>query len=157
MADIIRFISPLDTMLKQTAINKITSTNIQSQSFGLRLTETDALQIIESRDEALKTLGRVELGFDIIKKIIATFCHSPYLNQADYAAKICELVEAFYCMKNQTRDQIGDDDLIDLMRDRFDNRCFGSIELLIGRELERLAGEIRSGRYYGMNADEEEV
>ena len=42
---------------------------------------------------------------------------------------ICKLVEDLL-YENETGDKIGDDDLIHIMRDYFDNRCFGSIELL---------------------------
>lgn len=157
MADISRLIMALVPISRANAISKIISTNQQSQKHGLVLTEKDALQIINARNEALKTTGRIELGLGVINKIIRMFCRSPYINQVNYADMICELVEAFYCMKNETREQIGDDDLIYIMRDYFDNRCFGSIELLTGRELEKLVDEIRFGRYYGRLDDREEV
>jgi hypothetical protein len=157
MSDIGRFISPLVTTSRQKVINMLVSTNRQSQRHGLVLTEENALQIVDARNEALKTMGRLELGFEVINKIIRLFCPSPYINQTDYANIICELVEAFYYMKNETLEQIGDDDLIYIMRDLFDNRCFGSIELLTGRELEKLTAQIRAGRYYGRHNDEEEV
>ncbi len=156
MSNIARFISPLVTTSRQRAINTLVSTNRLSQRHGLVLTEEDALQIIDARNEALKTMGRLEVGFEVINKIIRLFCPSPYINQTDYANTICELVEAFYYMKNETLEQIGDDDLIYIMRDLFDNRCFGSIELLTGRELEKLTAQIRSGHYYGRHNDEEE-
>lgn len=157
MADISKFIVNLGSGSRQNAISNLVSTNQQSQRHGLVLTEKNALQIIDARNEALITMGRIELGFEIINKIIRMFCQSPYINQVNYADTICELVAAFYCMKNETREQIGDDDLIYFMRDSFDNRCFGSIELLTGRELEQLVAEIRSGRYYGRHDDGEEV
>jgi len=157
LADVSKFIVNLEPMSRQNAISKLVSTNQQSQKHGLVLSERNALQIIDARNEALITTGRIELGFEIINKIIRMFCQSLYINQANYADTICELLAAFYYMKNETREQIGDDDLICIMRDSFDNRCFGSIELLIGRELEQLVAEIRSGRYYGRHDDSEEV
>ncbi len=157
MADISRFIMALVPPSRENAISIIISTNQLSQKHCVVLTEKDALQIIDARNNALKDTGRIELDLRVINKIIRTFCQSPYINQANYADMICELVEAFYYMKNETREQIDDDDLIYIMRDYFDNRCFGSIDLLTGRELEKLVDEICFGRYNGILDDREEV
>ena len=154
MADVSKFMLSLPTTSRQSAISKLVGTNQQSQKHGLILTEKDALQIIDARNEALKTMGRVELGYEVINKIIRIFSPSPYINQTDYANTICDLVEAFYYMKNKTHEQIGDDDLIYIMRYLFDNRCCGSIELLTGRELELLVAQIRYGRYYSHNNEQ---
>ncbi len=48
-------------------------------------------------------------------------------------------------MKNETLDLIPDDELIGLMRDYFETRCQGSIDLLLNRELEQLARNLRYG------------
>lgn len=157
MADISRFNMALVTPSREHAISIIIGTNQLSQKHGMVLTEKDARQIINARDNALKTTGRIEVDLRVINEIIRTFCQSPYINQANYADMICQLVEAFYHMKNETREQIGDDDLIYTMRDYFDNRCFGSIELLTGRELEKLVDEIRFGRHYSLPDEREEV
>jgi hypothetical protein len=129
-------------------------TNLKSKIHGLVLSEKDAREIIESRNHVLKSLGRVELGVDVITKLISIFCNSPYINQADYCTIINELVEAFYYIKNETLDQIDDDDLILTMKDFFDNRCYGSTDLLLNRELESLAKYIKEGLCYGYQRDE---
>ncbi|HEX3039606.1 MAG TPA: DUF6323 family protein, partial [Caproiciproducens sp.] len=41
-----------------------------------------------------------------------------------------------------TLDRISDNDLIAYMKDSFENRCMGSLELLKGRELEKLAEQL---------------
>ena len=46
---------------------------------------------------------------------------------------------------NETLDEVSDDDLMDLMKESFDQRCYGSIELLQGREMEQLAHNVRFG------------
>ena len=46
-------------------------------------------------------------------------------------------------MKNETEDSIGDEALIDKMKDYFNNSCQGSLELLQGREIESYAKDIR--------------
>ena len=55
------------------------------------------------------------------------------------------MIEIFYYFKNETLDLIGDDELIELMRDYYENRCKGSLELLKYRELEKLSKNIRYG------------
>ncbi|MGE5403891.1 MAG: DUF6323 family protein [Candidatus Saccharibacteria bacterium] len=156
MSGILKFTSSMNSLMRRSALTQILGTNDRSQKHQLKLSEADAVEIIEARDMALKNLGRFELNFNIIHEIITTFCSSPYINQLDYAATICDLVEIFYYMKNETGDQIGDNEIIGFMRHHFDNQCFGSIELLVGRELESLLEELRQGRYYGSLIDDDE-
>ena len=114
MSDIGRFISPLVTTSRQKVINMLVSTTY-SRKDTVCLTE-EMLQIVDARNEALKPCGRLELGFEVINKIIRLFCPSPYINQTDYANIICELV-SLLLHENETLEQIGDDDLIYIMRD----------------------------------------
>lgn len=154
MSNIIKFAYPLNSWLRSNALEQITLTNIKSQRFHLSLTEADARQIVETRDLALKNLGRVELSFDVVSHLITVFCSSPYINQDDYAVTMCELVDIFYYMKNETADEIGDTELIETMKDCFDNRCYGCLDLLVYRELPQIVEEIRRGHYYGTINDE---
>jgi hypothetical protein len=124
--------------------NEILKTNQQSQQYGLELTPIQAMELLQVRHRVLKSLGRVELGVDVIKKIIAAFCSSPYIHAFEYAGILGELVETFYYMKNETRDLISDDDLISVMRELFDNQSRGSLELLRYRDLEEYARQLRA-------------
>ncbi|HBQ85888.1 MAG TPA: hypothetical protein DD811_05355 [Syntrophomonas sp.] len=146
MWEIAAFTRDLASIEEQTAVSAILETNLKAQKYGLALSEKDAREIMASRNYVLKSLGRVELGIDVINKIISVFCTSPYINQSDYTVIINDLVEGFYYMKNETRDKVDDDDLIALMKKYFDDRCHGSVELLLNRELGTLARYIREGR-----------
>ncbi|MGE5422071.1 MAG: DUF6323 family protein [Ignavibacteriales bacterium] len=162
MPSIIKFTNllSLNTLMKKEVVKEITDTNFQSRRYMLHLSEKDAVQIIESRNRTLNDTGRLELNHDIINKIIMTFCTSPYINQYDYTETICDLMAVFYYYKNETSDEIGDDDLIDYMKERFDGNCYGSLELLVNRELENLVVEIRKKqRWTSMPGDgpEDEV
>lgn len=157
MFNIVKFAYPLNSWLRSNALEQLALTNVKSQRFYLRLSEADARQIVEARDLSLKNSGRVELSFDVVSHLITVFCSSPYINQDAYAVTVCELVDIFYHMKNETADEIGDTELIELMKDYFDNRCYGSLELLIGRELPHIVEEIRRGRYYRTLHDGNEV
>jgi len=70
-----------------------------------------------------------------------------------------ELIEIFYYFKNETLDQISDDELISLMKKYFDQSCQGSVELLQNRELVALAHNIRYGisDYAGLCEDTDEA
>ncbi|MCG9967303.1 DUF6323 family protein [Pelotomaculum terephthalicicum JT] len=129
--------------LKQLNINEILETNKESIKYGLILTAAEAQELIEARNRAVRSHGRVELGIEAVKKIIATFCTLPYINTDDYALTLYELVEIFYYMKSETEDRIGDDELISLMRDFFNHSSRGSIELLKNRELALFADNLK--------------
>jgi hypothetical protein len=133
-----KFAQPMQSLLRRAAVSEITATNAETQQYGLILSEAAAMQIVEARNEALRDMGRVELSIDLIARIITTFCDSPYLNQENYAQTIGELLEAFYHMKNETRERISDDGLLGFMKKRFDGPCSGSVELLTDRELPKL-------------------
>lgn len=123
---------------------EILSTNDKSRQYGLELTPLQAMELLQTRHRALKSQGRVELGIEVIKKIIAAFCSSPYIHPHEYAATIGELLDIFYYMKNETRDLMSDDELITMMRELFDNQSHGSLELLRDRDLDHYARQLRS-------------
>lgn len=52
----------------------------------------------------------------------------------NYVETLHELIEIFYFYKNETLDLISDDELIKFMKNSFDGKCQGSLELLSGRE-----------------------
>lgn len=131
-------------VLKSVQVNEILQINEESQEYGLRLTPSEAEEIIKVRNDVLQSIGRVELSTDVIKKLIQSFCTSSYINQEEYASTLNDLLEIFYYMKNEMEDCIGDDELINIMKDFFENYCHGSLELLEGRELESFARNLRT-------------
>lgn len=85
----------------------------------------------------------MSLGGGIIDQLIEAFCDSPFLCQENYAPTLQSLIELFYQYKNETSDQLRDEELIRAMKEAFDGICQGSLALLAERELDRLAREIR--------------
>lgn len=148
------FIS-LDTLQEQDTVKQLLNTNREARQYGLTLSPADVAVIVEARTQALRNYERVELGSEVIGRLATTFCSSPFLNQAEYAATVAELVEAFYYLKNETLDRISDNELISTMRVCFD-RCSGSLELMWAGELEQLVREIRSN-YYAQTGIEKDV
>ena len=123
---------------------EIADCNALTAAYGLSLSAADVQSLRHAHREALHQSGRVEFEDNVIPKLIAVFCDSPFLSQTDYASTLCALTGIFYHFKTDMLDTLDDDDLIALMRRLFDNPCYGSNDLLY-RELDTLARHIRSG------------
>lgn len=143
--------------LDKHVFNDILKCNELTHEYGLRLNEDDIKEIINTRNLALEKSGRIEFDGQIVDKIIMAFCNSPYISQYNYSDTINELVEIFYNYKNETLDYIGDDELIEIMKEYFDNYCQGSLELLEGKVLYKIADNIRNGvkDYTNLNSEKD--
>lgn len=144
-----------DNLLEKQVFNDIVQCNESTREYGLKLCEEDVKEIINTRNTALQKSGRIEFNGQIINKIITAFCDSPYISQYNYSDTINELVEIFYNYKNETLDYIGDDELIEIMKEKFDNYCQGSLELLEGKVLYKISDNIRNGFKDYTNLDNE--
>lgn len=140
-----KLMSISDSLINKQTFIEIQQFNEETLEYGLKLSDEDIKIIIRTRSEALRNNGRVEFGGVIIKKIISAFCDSPYISQYNYLETLDELIEVFYYYKNETMDEISDDELIDLMKRYFDNECQGSLELLRDRYLDTIAHNIKYG------------
>lgn len=148
-------ISMSSALMEKQAVTEIEKCNDFTAQYGLTLSHQDVIELIETRNFALKSNGRIEFGGGVINKIIREFCDSPYLTMDNYAETIHDLTEIFYFYKNETLDLISDDELIEFMKNRFDGRCQGSLELLSGRELENMARNLRYGYAPNYSVDPE--
>ncbi|MDU5105162.1 DUF6323 family protein [Clostridium sp.] len=134
-----------ESLLENNLLNEILKCNEVTKEYGLKLNENDIKEIVKTRNIALERSGRIEFNGQIINKIIESFCDSPYISQYNYSETINELVEIFYNYKNETLDYIGDDELIEIMKEFFDDYCQGSLELLEGKVLYKISDNIRNG------------
>ena len=125
------------------AIQELQECNQITQKFGLVLSDVQIQRLINERFNALQTNGRVEFGEGILKKLVYAFCSSPYIDQIDYENTITELQEIFYYFKNESDDNISDDELISFMKHTFDGKAQGSLEYLAGTSLEELCRDSR--------------
>lgn len=130
---------------QQLAAAEIIRCNGVTSRFGLVLREAEAKELACTRREALERMGRIEFAGGVISRLILEFCDSPFLTQSNYAETLHELIETFYYFKNETLDELDDDELIKLMKKSFDHSCQGSVDLLQTRDLETLARRIRFG------------
>ncbi len=142
------------SLVHKQAVAGIIKYNDYTAYFGLALNEKQAKALVETRSFALRVNGRIEVGGGVINKIIYEFCDSPYILQSTYEQTLHELIEMFYYYKNETLDMLSDEELILFMKNAFDGVCQGSLELLSGRELDKIARHIRCDN--GIEEDEDE-
>lgn len=132
-------------MAKQTLAAKVLETNQYTQKYGLVLREEDAALLAEARADVLREQKRVEFGPGILPKIIYAFCDSSYIYQDNYCESMARLQEIFFQYKNEMLDEITDDELLEFMREQFENVCRGDFDYLEGTCLDLFAQAIRAG------------
>ena len=132
----------LDPTMQAQGIYKL---NEETVRYGLTLSSEAALRVVQSHRQTLRETKRLEFGGKTAEKIVDAFKDSSYIHQHNYEATLCQLVETFYYYKNETKDQIGDDRLIEIMRDRFENTCHGSLELLHHKAMDQIVTEQNRG------------
>lgn len=130
---------------QQNQLAKVMKTNQETERFGLVLTEQDARLILEEHQNALQEQRRVEFADSIVPKIIYEFCDSGYMDQNHYADTIIRLQEIFYLYKNEMQDEITDDELLHLMKEQFENLCFGDLDYLESTCLAEFSQAVRAG------------
>lgn len=130
---------------EQNQLSKVFNTKKTTEQFGLSLTEQEARLILEERKNSLTEQKRVEFGEGIVTKIIYEFCDSGYIHQSNYVDTIIRLQEIFYLYKNEMQDEITDDELLHLMKEQFENLCFGDLDYLESTCLANFAEAIRAG------------
>ena len=137
-------LNPID-MQMLVAVNELRECNEFTMRYGLVLSETQIQSLVERRMNALRDTGRIEFGEGILKKLITTFCDSPYLTPENFEETIIELQDSFYFFKNESMDRVSDDVLIVFMKTVFDGRAQGSLDYLSGTSLEALCRYAREG------------
>lgn len=140
----------------QNQIEKMLKLNEQTAAFGLVLSKEDAKVLATKRRDTLKEQQRVEFGEGILPKLIFAFCDSCYIEQNNYVETIGRLQEIFYQYKNETMDELSDDELLESMREAFDGECEGSLEFLEETAMERIARKLRKRGYGALEEDYEE-
>lgn len=130
---------------EQNQLNKVIKTNESTEQFGLSLTEQDAKLILDERKNSLAEQKRIEFGEGIAAKVIYEFCDSDYIHQSNYVDTIIRLQEIFYLYKNEMQDEITDDELLHLMKEQFENSCFGDLDYLESTCLANFAEAVRAG------------
>lgn len=130
---------------QKVELGKILECNQKSEQYGLVLSQDEAKNLMLNRKNSLSETQRVEFGEGIIAKIVDSFCDSKFINQDNYAETLSELQDIFYAYKNETMDELSDNELLDFMRTQYEEICFGDLEYLRNTCLERYGRAVRSG------------
>lgn len=136
----------LELFSAQNQIQKVMEMNCQTERFGLSLTQEEVKLLVENRNLVLKEQQRVEFGEGILPKLIFAFCDSAYIDRGNYVDTMARLQEIFYTFKNETLDEITDDELLEFMREQYEEKCCGDTEYLEGTFLSDFAQMVRSGK-----------
>lgn len=126
------------------AKNELLKINDESSAYGLILTPQDVEEIIKSRGYSLKNYGRIDLNMDVTKKLINKIYTSQYTDKDDYVEIINDLQDIFYYLKNETLDEISDNEIIDIIVE-FYEKTSGRIDN-IQNLTEKFALEYKLGR-----------
>ncbi len=129
--------------LPQHSKQEVLRSNEYTCQFGLSLSEQDIEELMIVRRECLQEHQRIEFGKSVIEKLIYAFCDSSYIFQDNYVYTLSRLQDIFYLYKNESLDELTDDELIEYMRKTFDETCHGSLDYLEGTCLEEFARNIR--------------
>lgn len=103
----------------------------------IKLTEKQKLELIENKNQNLKNLGRVEFGESTLKELINKFIDSPYIDEDDIVFELSELTNIFYLYRSEINN-LSDDEIIEYMKESFNEIYNGSLELLETLGQERL-------------------
>ncbi|MDF2588873.1 MAG: hypothetical protein K0S41_2714 [Anaerocolumna sp.] len=137
-------LNPLELQKQQTLL-QIRECNDYSKRFGLTLSDAEIMCLMDYRISTLKGLGRVEFTNDVIKKLIFEFCDSAYIQADNYLETLQDLLEIFYYFKNESLEELSDDELIQVMKQYFETECEGSVEYLQETILEDISRNVRYG------------
>ena len=103
---------------------------------ALTLTEAQALQLLETRREALCREGLIEWGEGVLPHLAKRFAQSTWLDRRNYAESLERLAALFYHCRAQAGERVTDEHILEFLSARFEGVCGGDL----GR-LEELAQE----------------
>ena len=140
---LVPFEKDADQLQLAAAARQLESCNEVISRHGLSLSAADAQAIVVGRTEALAATDRVEFGGGVARELVLAFAGSPYVSQVTFADTVIELQELFYEFKNESLEQLTDDDVINRMRKLFDEYADGDVDLLEQALFEGLARTVR--------------
>lgn len=123
------------------------------ERFGLQLTKEKARELVLYKNESLKRNRRVEFGKGILGELMFEFCDSRYLDEDNWIEVLQKLQDIFYRFKNETEEQMTDEELLHCMKEQYETVCAGDIEYLADTCMERISRGVRGGRVRSRQQD----
>ncbi len=136
-----------DTVALKNALTELNSSTVE---YGLVLTVKQINNLSLAVQKALRESDRIEIGSGVLPLIAEEFCTSVFINQENYASVLEELIHIFFKVKTAVCDTIPDRDLMRLLKDFYENKAYGSIEVLSDRDIDLLVKYIETE--YGQTA-----
>lgn len=126
-------------------LKRVLECNQETSKYGLSLTEEEARELMACRKETLRESRRVEFAAGILPELIKEFCDSQFIQSGEYVDTLARLQEIFYLYKNESMDELTDGELLEIMKENFEQICYGDLEYLETTCLERFAAAVRAG------------
>ena len=112
--------------------------NSRTNEYGVVLTVKQVNRLAEAVKGALRESDRVEIGAGILPVLADEFSRSIFVNQDNYAMLLEELVYIFFQVKTAVCDRISDNELVRLLRDYYENKAMGSVDIMRERDIDIL-------------------
>ena len=130
-------------MQMRVAAQELESCNKVTQRYGITLSPQDIQALVVGRVDALQETERVEFGRGVAKDLVLAFSSSVYVAQSSFVQTVLELQDLFYLFKNESNEQIPDDDLIATMRSLYDDVAQGDMQRLTEALFDGLGRHLR--------------
>lgn len=140
---LVPFENEADQLQLRAATRELESCNQVIGRHGLSLSAQDIQVLVEGRVESLHMAERIEFGGGVVKELVLAFAGSSHVSQATFVETVLELQTLFYEFKNESLEQIPDDDLIVKMRSLFDEVANGDLGYLEEALFEGLGRRVR--------------
>lgn len=126
---------------EQKFIGRLMELEDKAGRYGLVINESTAREIALCRSRALAENERFEVKSDAAMKLVSAFLETRYIDQNELTEIMGEIIGLFYQIKNETESCgvfVPDDELIGEMAKVFVETCFGSMEAMRGRGLDKI-------------------
>ena len=143
--ELIKIDISVNALVERKVIDNLLEINSYTQQHGLVMTETIAKEIAEARQAALRDYGRVDFSSDTTARLVKAFSQSYYITQETFSEIIGEIIELFYFIKNELGNTLSDDDLISEMLIVFNETCFGTVEVMQSKGVEKIIRKHKLG------------
>jgi len=131
----------------RVAAEELESCNRVISRHGITLSQQDIQTLVVGRLDALQETERVEFGGGVAKELVLAFAGSAFVSQESFVETVLDLQDLFYEFKNESLEQITDDELVATMRSLYDDMAEGDMgrfgEALfdgLGRHVREVAG-----------------
>lgn len=113
----------------------------QNLNKNISLTKENVLELIHTKNNFLKEIGRIDLTNSILENIILTFIDSTFIDKDNYMEIFLSLTETFIYYENIFSKKLSSEEILNYLKIEFESNE-GSIDLLNTISLERLCDKI---------------